>query len=185
MDLSDAGGPLAYLLILVAASLEGEVVFVGASMLVSQGRLNPFGVLVAGAIGAAIGDQFYFYALRGRLHRWVERFPNIARRGHILVERVRRHETLTVLMLRFSPGLRIAIAAACAYADVPALKFSVLDAISSVTWAASLLALVGYAGPRWLPGVGISGWWSALIPAVIIVLVVLFTKRAERREIEK
>jgi membrane protein DedA with SNARE-associated domain len=88
-------------------------------------------------------------------------------------------------MLRFSPGLRIAIAAACAYADVPPVKFSVLDSISSVAWAASLLALVGYAGPRWLPGVGISGWWSALVPAVIIILVVLFTKRTERREIEK
>jgi membrane protein DedA with SNARE-associated domain len=183
MHLPDAGGPLAYLIIMVAAILEGEVVFVGASMLVSQGRLNPLGVLAAGAMGAAIGDQFYFYALRGRLHRWVERFPNIARRGHILIKRVRAHETVAVLMLRFSPGLRIGLAAACAYANVPALKFSVLDSISSVLWAASLLALVGYAGPRWLPGAGISGWWSALIPAVIIILVVMFTRRVERREV--
>jgi len=184
MNFSDVGGPLAYLLIMIAAMVEGEVVFVGASMLVSQGRLNALGVLAAGALGAAIGDQFYFFALRGRLHRWVDRFPNIARRGHILIARVRRHETLTVLMLRFSPGLRIGIAAACAYAEVPPVKFSLLNAISSVVWAATLLALVAYAGPRWLPGVGISGWWSALVPAVIIVIVVLVTRRAERREIE-
>jgi membrane protein DedA with SNARE-associated domain len=182
MSLPDAGGPLAYFLIMVAAIFEGEIVFVGASLLVAQGRLHGGGVLVAGAIGAAIGDQFYFYALRGRLHRWVERFPNIARRGHYLVQRVRTHETVTVLLLRFSPGLRIALAAACAYADVPPGKFTLLDTISSFAWAGSLLAVVAYAGPRWLPGVGISGWWSALVPAIIVALVALFVRRVERKQ---
>lgn len=182
MELPDGGGPLAYILIMLAAIFEGEIVFVGASLLVAQGRLHGLGVLVSGAIGAAVGDQFYFYALRGRLHRWVERFPNIARRGHYLVERVRRHETATVLMLRFSPGLRIALAAACAYADVPPVKFSLLDSISSLVWAAGLLAIVAYAGPRWLPGVGISGWWSALVPAIIIAIVALFVRREERKQ---
>jgi membrane protein DedA with SNARE-associated domain len=182
MDLSEVSGPLAYLVVVGAAIFEGEIVFVAASMLVSQGRLNPIGVLLAGAIGAAVGDQFYFYALRGRLHRWVDRYPNIARRGHILVERVRRHEALTVLMLRFSPGLRIALAAACAYADVPPVKFSVLNAVSAVAWAAALLLIVAYAGPRWLPGVGISGWWSALVPATAIVVVVFLVRRVERKD---
>ena len=182
MQLPITGGPLAYLFILFAAFFEGEIVFVTAALLVSQGRLHPVGVLIAGALGAAIGDQFYFYALRGRLHRWVERFPNIARRGHYLVQRVRQHETFTVLILRFSPGLRIALAAACAYADVPPLKFSVLDLISSFVWAGSLLALVAYAGPRWLPGLGISEWWSALIPAIAIVIVAILVRRAERKE---
>ena len=182
MQLPDTGGPLAYLLIVLAAIFEGEIVFVGASLLVSRGTLDPLGVLVSGALGAAIGDQFYFYALRGRLHRWVERFPNIARRGHHLVQRVRRHETFTVLILRFSPGLRIALAAACAYADVPPVKFSVLDLISSFVWAAGLLAVVAYAGPTWLPGLGISKWWSALIPAVAIVIVALLVRRVERKE---
>ncbi len=182
MHLPDTGGPFAYFLIMVAAIFEGEIVFVGASLLVADGRLHGLGVLFAGAIGAAIGDQFYFFALRGRLHRWVERFPNIARRGHYLVERVRRHETVTVLLLRFSPGLRIALAAACAYAEVPPLKFSVLDSISSFAWAGSLLAVVAYAGPRWLPGVGISGWWSALVPAIVIMVVALFVRRAERKQ---
>jgi len=140
---------------------------------------------VAGAIGAALGDQFYFYVLRGRLRRWLDRFPSIARRGHALVERVRARETVTVLLLRFSPGLRIALAAACAYADVPALKFSLLDSISSVIWATGLLVLVAYAGPSWLPGVGISGWWSALIPAVLIVIIARTLGRAEKHTVDE
>ncbi|HUL73891.1 MAG TPA: VTT domain-containing protein [Vicinamibacterales bacterium] len=184
MHLPDAGGPLAYLVILIAASLEGEIVFVTAATLVSQGRLDAVGVVISGAIGAAVGDQFYFYALRGRLRRWLDRFPSIARRGHTLVRRVRAAETATVLLLRFSPGLRIALAAACAYAEVPPLKFSILDSISSVVWAAGLLVLVAYAGPKWLPGVGISGWWSALIPAVIIVVIARFLGRAEKHAVD-
>lgn len=183
MPLPEIAGPFAYVFILLAAVFEGELVFVAASLLVSQGQLDGLGVLVSGAFGAAIGDQFYFYALRGRLHRWVERFPNIARRGHFLVQRVRRHETITVLILRFSPGLRIALAAACAYADVPPVKFSVLDLISSFAWAASLLAVVAYAGPAWLPGLGISKWWSALIPAIAVVIVALLVRRAERKAV--
>jgi membrane protein DedA with SNARE-associated domain len=86
-----------------------------------------------------------------------------------------------VLILRFSPGLRIALAAACAYADVPPLKFSVLDLISSFVWAGSLLAIVAYAGPTWLPDLGISKWWSALLPAIAVIIIALLVRRAERK----
>ena len=64
-----------------------------ASALVAQGQLNPIGVIAAGATGAAIGDQFYFYLLRRRLPRWMGRFPRLARRAEPLVGRVRKHQT--------------------------------------------------------------------------------------------
>ncbi len=78
-------GPLPYFGILVAAIVEGEVTYVAASALVAQGQLNPIGVIAAGATGAAIGDQFYFYLLRGRLPRWVGHFPALARRARAFV----------------------------------------------------------------------------------------------------
>jgi membrane protein DedA with SNARE-associated domain len=183
IDLPGAGAA-AYLAILIAASLEGEVVFVAASALVSQGRLNPVGVALSGAIGACLGDQFYFYALRGRLSRWLDRYPAIARRGTRLTRRVRRHETLTILAIRFSPGLRIALSAACAYANVSPLKFSLLNVVSSVIWATTLLALVAWFGPSFLKGLGLSGWWAVLLPAVLIVLLVRWLARHEREEID-
>ena len=72
-------GGLAYLAVFIAAVLEGEVVFITASVLVGRGELNALGVLLAGALGGSAGDQFFFYVLRGRLHRWLDRFPRIAR----------------------------------------------------------------------------------------------------------
>ena len=56
---------------MIAAAIEGEVTFVAAATLVSQGLLNPAAVVAAGAAGAALGDQFYFYAFRGTLRRWL------------------------------------------------------------------------------------------------------------------
>ena len=58
-------GLSAYVGITIAAALEGEITFVGAAALVSQGMLDPVAVIAAGATGAALGDQFYFYAFRG------------------------------------------------------------------------------------------------------------------------
>ena len=178
------GGVAAYLAILIAATLEGEIVFVAASALVSQGRLDPIGVALSGAIGGCLGDQFYFYALRGRLSRWLNRYPAIAQRGARLTRRVRRHETLAVLAIRFSPGLRIALSAACAYAGVPPLKFSVLNMVSSLAWATTLLSLVAWFGPSFLKGLGLSGWWAVLPPAILIVLLVRWLARHEREEVD-
>jgi membrane protein DedA with SNARE-associated domain len=173
----------AYAAILIAAAIEGEVVFVAAAALVSQGRLNPVGVIIAGAIGAALGDQFYFYVVRGGLG-WLRRYRAIESRGAALARRVRRHEALTIVAIRFSPGLRIALAAACAFAGVAPLKFSTLNIVASFAWATTLLFVVARFGPSLLTRLGLSGWWTILIPAVLVVLLFRWLGRHETKTIE-
>lgn len=185
MTLPDTHGPALYFAIMVAAIVEGEVTFVTASALVGRGLLDPLGVMLAGAAGAAIGDQAYFYLLRGRLRRLLDRIPPLARRREWLVGRVRRHEVPMVFAIRFAPGLRIAMAAACAYAGVPPLRFSLWNTVSSLVWAAAILTVIAWAGPNYLPKLGISGWWSAVIPAMAILLVTLLVRRSERRQLEE
>lgn len=185
MHLTETQGLLAYVVVFLAAMLEGEIIFVTAATLVSRGQLDPIGVALSGALGAAVGDQFFFYVLRGRLNRWLDRFPAIAKRGAKLTRRVRRSETLTVLMIRFSPGLRVALAVACAYAQVPRLKFSLLNGFTCVLWASGLLSLVAWFGPTVLGRLGISGWWAALIPAILIVVVFRWIGHEEKEELEQ
>ena len=173
-----------YVGITIAAALEGEVTFVGAAALVSQGILDPLAVIASGAMGAALGDQFYFYAFRasvgglktGPLARWLGRKPAVAAKGAQLIDLVRRHDTAMVLAIRFAPGLRIALAAACAYAGVRALKVSVLNGIASVVWAVLMLWLVAYVGPAMLERAGISGWWGTLAPAAAILAAALLIR---------
>jgi membrane protein DedA with SNARE-associated domain len=174
-------GHLVYLAILIAAIVEGEVAYVTAAALVANGHLNAVGVIIAGASGAAIGDQFYFYLLRGRLTRWVGRFPALARRAEPLVARVRRHDSAMVLLIRFAPGLRVAIAAACAYADVSPVKFSVLNSVTAVIWAVSLMGLVAWVGPTYLRAIGLSGWKGALLMGLWVIVLFRVAGRLERR----
>jgi len=176
---------LPYCGVALAAIVEGELTYVAAAALVAEGRLHPLGVLVAGAFGAAVGDQAYFYLFRGRLPQWLARYPSLQRKTAPLVERVRRHAKLMVLLIRFAPGLRIALAAACAAADVPPRTMSVLNLLSAFVWAAALLILVGWLGPAYLAQFGLAGWRGAL--AVGLTLLVLFRVLGsyERRAIER
>jgi membrane protein DedA with SNARE-associated domain len=160
---------LPYAAIYLAAMIEGELVFAAAAVMVSAGTLEAWPVIVAGALGAATGDQLYFYALRGRLDSWLCRVRPIAARRAAIVERVTRHETAMIVALRFAPGLRIAIAAACAYAKVSPLRFSTLNVLAAFAWAAGLLAFVTRGGPAALSRFGLGRTPGAIIAGLAIV----------------
>jgi membrane protein DedA with SNARE-associated domain len=160
---------LAYAGIFMAAAVEGEIVFIGAAVLVAAGKLNAVAVAVSGALGAAAGDQVFFYLFRGRLSGWLNRFRPIAERRESIVERVRRNQLLMVFVIRFAPGLRIAITAACAYGGVRPGVFTTLNLASAFTWAAVLLFVVSWGGPGILQHVGVTGVWGAVVPAVALV----------------
>jgi membrane protein DedA with SNARE-associated domain len=177
-------GVLAYLVIYLGTAVESEVVFVGACALVSAGKLSPLAVLIAGGLGGSTGDQFWYYALRGRLHRWLMRFPALAARHDAIVARVHRHSTLMVLGIRFLPGLRITLCAACAYAGVPAAKFTALDLVSAFCFAALVMLIVSWGGPGALAQLGLRGKWGAALPAVIFLLFLWWLAR-ETKKLDK
>jgi membrane protein DedA with SNARE-associated domain len=169
-----------YLVIAAGAAVEGEAIYSGAAVLVGLGRLDAMPVLIAGAVGASLGDQFYFYLLKGRLRGLLDRVGPLVRRRPAIVAAVRRSETLIILAIRFSPGFRIAMAAACAYAGVGAAKFSLLNAASAVVWATGLLVAVAWLGPAVSTEFGLSGAWAAVLPAIVLVLVIRALGRASK-----
>jgi membrane protein DedA with SNARE-associated domain len=169
---------LVYLVVFVAAAVEGEVVFVTASALVKMGYLDPAGVLIAGALGGSAGDQFYFYAFRGRLRHWLNRLKRVKQLQQQVEERVRRRAIPMMLACRFLPGLRIAIGAACAYAKVPARQFTACSLLSGFVWAAGIMIAVAYAGPEFFSQLGINSRWTPLIPASLVVAFLYWLGRA-------
>jgi membrane protein DedA with SNARE-associated domain len=167
-----------YLGILLAAAVEGEVVYVTAVVAASLGRLNPFAVLLSGSVGGWAGDQFWYYAARGPLSSWLNRFENIARRRRAVEERMHRHASKLILAVRFLPGLRIAIPVACAYSGVDAVRLSGLSFISALAWAAAIMFIILQLGPTSMSALGIKAWWAPIIPAVIVVLFFRWLSRA-------
>src|SRR2546425_8011685 len=100
---------LPYLGILVAAAVEGEVVYSGAVVMVFLGRLNPFGVLISGSIGGWGGGQFFFFAARGKFCEWLKRFSKNARRRRGVQERMHPHAIKLILSVRFFSGFGLSI----------------------------------------------------------------------------
>ncbi len=185
MNPADWSGGLAYLVVYIAAILEGEVVFITAAVAVSQGRLDGTAVFIAAALGGSTGDQFFSYLIRGVLHghlrRWLARFPALARRHDAIVERVRHRQVIMVLACRFLPGLRVAIPAACAYARVPAWIFSLCNLLSAFAWAAAIMTVVAWGGPVVLERFGLRGWWSAVVPAAVLLLFMWWLGRETKK----
>jgi membrane protein DedA with SNARE-associated domain len=169
---------LQYFAIYIAAVLEGEIYYSKVCADAVAGRLLWPAVLAAGALGGATGDQLWFYILRGRIH-YLDRFPRLARYRDRVIERVRSNEAGLVLIGRFLPGLRTAIPIACAYARMNPFKFSVLNLISAVAWAGSIMAFVK-GGSSTLSAFGLNRWWGPLIPAAIVVAFFRWLSRPRR-----
>lgn len=170
MSLPEWTGPLAYVAVFLATVIEGEVVFVAATVLVQMGRLDSLGVYTAAALGGSVGDQIYFYALRGRLRRFLDRFPTWTKRRDQIIDKVRRNASGMILACRFLPGLRVAIPAACACADVAPLRFTSLSLVSSLAWAAVVMAAITWLGPTSFAQLGVKAWWTPVVPAALVLL---------------
>jgi len=171
-----------YLGILTAAALEGEVVYVSAVVAATLGKLDPFGVLFFGSVGGWLGDQFWFYAARGPLSSWINKFEKIAQRRRAIQKRMQQHASKLILAIRFLPGLRIAIPLACAYSGTSPFQFSGLSFISALGWASAIMLVIYWIGPKSFSALGIKAWWAPIIPAVIVVLFFRWLSKAEPRE---
>jgi len=169
-----------YLPIYLFAILEGEIYYIAMCVAAASGKLRWEFVLIAGALGGATGDQFWFYLLRGRIH-WLDRYPWMARHRDAVVHRVKDKQTLILLISRFLPGLRTAIPIACAYARVKPLQFSTLNLISAFLWAGTIMLVVTKLGPSAMERVGLRGWWGPIIPALLVLIFFNWLGRPKKK----
>ena len=170
---------LVYLSIYIAAILEGEIYYIAMCLAAGAGKVSWVGVWIAGALGGSTGDQIWFYLLRGRID-WLDRYTWLARHRDAVVDRVKAHQILMLLISRFPPGLRVAIPVACAYAGVPPFQFSALNLISGFAWAGSIMLVIIKLGPGALSAFGVNAWWAPAIPAVLIFLFFRWLSRPKR-----
>lgn len=176
---------LIYLGVFLAAAIEGEMVFVAASVSVALGHLDRWGVLIAGALGGSAGDQCFFYAFRGPLRQFLDRFPSLANKRKAIGRLVEDYALPLTAACRFLPGLRIAIPAACAQSSLPAPVFTLVSLISAFAWAAAILGLITGAGPAALHRLGVARNWALGASAVVVLGLFIalgrITLSAERR----
>ncbi|HET6954984.1 MAG TPA: VTT domain-containing protein [Vicinamibacterales bacterium] len=173
---------LIYVPVFLFAIIEGEIYYITMCVAAGAGKLAWQGVLVAGALGGATGDQIWFYLLRGRIH-WLDRYPWMARHRDAVVHRVRDNKILILLISRFLPGLRTAIPIASAYAGVKRWQFSLLNLTSAFLWAGAIMLVVTKVGPGAMDRLGLHGWWGALVPAALVLLFFNWLGRPRRKKV--
>ena len=124
----------------------GETVVITGGTLSSTGNsLSLIGVILAGAVGAVIGDSCAYWLGRAGGER-IRSF--LARRiGHdrvVAAERkVQRRGPSLVFVGRFLPGIRLAINLSCGAGQMDYKRFLIFDALGGLLWSTQAAGL-GY-----------------------------------------
>jgi membrane protein DedA with SNARE-associated domain len=140
-----------YAALVAGTFLEGDAVLLLGAAAAHLGLLALPGVMAAGLLGTLLSDQAWFLAGRrggmpvlarvsGRMGGRLARA-----RGRVagLFARLERHPDLLILSYRGLYGLRIATLVVLGMSRIPAVRFTVLNAVSGVLWAV-VLGAAGY-----------------------------------------
>jgi membrane-associated protein len=128
----------------VIAILPGETTLNVASVLASDGELTLGLVIVAGAIGAVVGDNVLYWVarsvpgLRARVAQTQED-PRFER----ALQLIGRHDSMLVIFCRYLPFVRWAVVAGMGVLPMPYGRFLVASVIGGVGWA-TYTCLVAY-----------------------------------------
>lgn len=70
--------------------------------------------------------------------------------------------------------------AACACADVPPGRFSLLSLMSSAAWAGAPMGVIAWLGSRTLEELGVRGWWTPVVPGLLVLAFGWWLSHAEK-----
>lgn len=167
-------GTVAWLFVVVAFGAivpvvpTGAAVSAAAALAAHTEPLTTLLVLLAGALGAYVGDLVMFAMCRwggeqlARRLRWL-RDPDRLER---MVRRLRDRQLPVLLVSRLVPGGRVPVLLAAGFIGLSWRKFVVANAPACALWAV-VYAAIGVVG-----GAVFAEPWQSVLAAVVLVLVV-------------
>jgi membrane protein DedA with SNARE-associated domain len=136
MTAADFIAQFGWVAVFIGALLEGETVVLIAAVLVQQGFLDFESVLLAAAVGAFAGDQFFFHLGRYNGRRLFTKYPSWQRRLDRAATLLARRRRLVILLYRFIYGMRAVIPFMLGSGNCEVWSFTALSAFSAMLWAA-------------------------------------------------
>jgi membrane protein DedA with SNARE-associated domain len=133
-----------YPVILLGTVFEGQPVMLFGGFAAHRGYLDlvPW-VILAGAVGNFLGYQAWFLAGRRFGRPLLERRPQWAEGVARVQDWLGRFESLLIVAIRFMPGFDTVGTVAIGMSRVSVARFTALNALGAVLWAA-VLASCGY-----------------------------------------
>lgn len=167
--------------------LPGETTLNAASTAAAGGDLELPLVIMAGALGAIVGDSTLFALARHNRHRvkpQIERAKGDARVVSAL-DYLGGNRKILLVFARYIPGLRFVVNATFGLSDLPYLKFLPWSALGAITWATYTCLLAYWVGSTVedypLASVIISG---AITTALISILFLRERRRRQNRVVD-
>jgi membrane protein DedA with SNARE-associated domain len=173
----------------------GETVLIIGAVLASQGHLAPWGVALAGWLGAVTGDNIGYWIGR----RWGHRFSTLPGIRRVYDERLiavadkyfERHGMLTIFFGRFVAIVRIFMGPLAGMHHMHWPRFFVANALGGALWVGVIVTiglLLGKSLDRALTlvkNLGYGGLALAVVVVGVVAAVQLWRKRRERAEGER
>jgi membrane protein DedA with SNARE-associated domain len=181
------GGPLAYVVVGMAAALDpilpvipAETILVSAAVLSSRDGGPWIWLLVpAGTLGAVAGDNIMYWLGRlggERVTRRLFRGRAGAERLRWAEERIGRHGPLMVVAGRYIPGGRTAATLVAGALGMSWRHFLLADAVAGITWSAYACLLGRVAGATFERST-----WKAILLAAGVALAMTIAVEGARR----
>lgn len=145
--------PVTYLVIFALCAIDpllpilpAEAAVTAASVLAGQGHLSILAVMLAAGLGAFVGDNVVYWIGRSAGRPLVDKvLRGRTDRLEVVEERFRRSGGVLIVIGRFIPGGRTAVAVSAGVLHFSWPRFLAWDAFAAVIWAFQA-ALPGYIG---------------------------------------
>ncbi len=146
----------------------GAAVSAGAVLASHDKPIGLAGVLIAGALGAYLGDLIVYAGCRGGGEQLARRVGWLRENASLdaLQTRLAEHEVTVLLTSRLVPGGRVPVLLTAGVAGYPWRRFATVDLTALLLWAAMymVIGLVGYA---LFPEP-----WEGVVAAIVLVILV-------------
>lgn len=166
----------------VVPILPGETVLNTASVMAADGRLELPAVILAGALGAIIGDSALYWIARKSAPRVEDKVAAIERNARVqtVLRILGDRAPLFIVFGRYVPGLRFFVNATMGLQKMPYKSFLLWSAIGGSVWAA-YTCLLAYAVGSALDDYPVASILaSGFVTTVIIGLIFWYDARSRR-----
>lgn len=124
-----------YLAILLITFIEGETIVILAGIAAHLGFLELHWVIVTAIVGSVSGDQTWYYVGRHWGPKIIARRLSWQEGAQKVYRHLERHQYWLILTFRFYYGFRNVTPFAIGSAQIPRMRFFVLNVIGAVVWA--------------------------------------------------
>jgi membrane protein DedA with SNARE-associated domain len=132
-----------YVLLFVAAAVEGDASLLTATFLAHRGYFSLAGVIATAAMATSCANQVYYWLGRRHARSALDRLHSHRLFGW-LHKSLSQHSPLLLFISRFLYGLRIAIPLGCGAVGMSPFIFLGLDIAGALLWS-TVIGLAGWA----------------------------------------